>query len=81
MLFNKFGLKGTFSLGHLDPKHMLIRLEHEGGFNHLWMKDLIFIERFSLRIFMWTPDSSSDVVSSIVPVWMSLPNHHLFCFD
>src|SRR4051812_12240883 len=25
-IFNKLGLKGPFSLGHLDPKHMMIRL-------------------------------------------------------
>lgn len=41
--FTKLNFKGSFSLAHFDPKHMLIRLHHEGDFNRIWMKELWFI--------------------------------------
>lgn len=81
LFFNKIGLKGTFSFDHLDLKHMLIRLQHEGYFNQLWMKESIFIEGFPMKVFRWTVDFRSDVESLIIRIWMSLPNHPLFLFD
>lgn len=49
MAFNKLGLKGTFPQGHLDPKHILIGLQHEGDFNRLWMKETVFVESFLME--------------------------------
>src|SRR5204863_5843252 len=55
-VFSKLGLKGNYSLGHLDSKHLLIRLEHESDFNWIWLKEQIQISGFPVRVFKWTPD-------------------------
>lgn len=60
---------------------MLIRLEHEGDFNRLRIKDLNFIEIFLMRIFRWFLDFRADVESPIVPIWIGLPDLPLFLFD
>lgn len=38
LAFAKLGVKGNYSLGHLDHKHMLIRLQYEGDFNRIGLK-------------------------------------------
>lgn len=81
LFFNKLGLRGNFTLGHLDPKYMLIRLEDEGDFNHLCIKELLMLEGFPLRIFRWTADFRPEVESPIVLVFVSLPNLPIFLFD
>src|SRR5436190_15248498 len=45
-VFAKLDLKGNYFIGHLDPKHILIMLEHEGDFYRLWLKDLFFLDGF-----------------------------------
>lgn len=39
------------------------------------------IDGFPMRIFLWTPDFRPEVESSIVPVWVKLPNLPLFMFN
>lgn len=80
-VFNKLNLKGLFSLRHLDSKHVLIRLHYEGDFNRIWMKELSFIGTFHMCVFRWTPGFRPEVGSSIIPVWISLPNLPLFMFN
>lgn len=65
----------------LGPKHLFITLEHGGDFDCLWLKELLFIDDFPMRIFRWIPKFRSDVESSIVPVWIGLPNLPLFMFN
>lgn len=74
LLFSRLGLKGSFFLGHLDPKHMIIKLHEESDFNHLWLREVWFYDGFSMRTFRWTPDFRLDVESSIAPIWVSIPN-------
>src|SRR4051812_27952749 len=81
LIFNKLGLKGNFSLGHLDHKHMLINLENEGDFTRLWLRESWMIDGFPMRMFRWTPNFRPEVESSIVPVWIQLPNLPLFMFN
>src|SRR3954469_21867824 len=80
-IFAKLDLKGNFFLGHLDSKHILIKLEHEGDFNRLWLKDKIFIDGFPMRVFRWTPDFRSDVESPLAPVWVGFPNLPIYMFN
>lgn len=70
--FQTFGLKAAFSLGHLDVKHILIRVNHEADFQRLWIKDQSYLGRFPMRVFKWSPDFRPDFESSIVLVWFSL---------
>lgn len=60
---------------------MLICLNHEGDFNRLWFKEIWYVESFSMRIFRWSPDFRSDIESSVVPLWVSLPILPLFLFN
>lgn len=48
--FTKLDLKGNFIFGHLDPKHILIPLKHEGHFHHLCLKELLYLDGFPMRI-------------------------------
>lgn len=76
-VFSKLGLTGSFSLGHLDPKHMLIRLQDD--FNRIWLKDIWFIDGFSMQIFRWSLEFRSDVESFIAP--SGSPSQILHCFS
>lgn len=81
LVFTKLGLKGDFLLGHRDPKHMLIRLQHEVDFKRIWLRELWFIEGVPMRVFRWEPNFRPDVESAKAPVWISLPCLPLFLFD
>lgn len=80
-IFNKLGLKGSFTLGHLDPKHMLIRLNQEADFNRIRLRDIWYIDDFQIRIFRWSMDFHPDVESSITLVLIALLNLPIFLFD
>lgn len=77
IVFAKLELKREVSLGHLDSKHLVIRLHHEGEFNRIWMGEVWYIDSFPMRVFRWTP----EIESPIVPVWVSLPSLPLFMFN
>lgn len=70
LCFVKFNLKGEVQLGHLDNKHMLIRL-----------KEIWYVDSFSMRIFRQTSNFHTDIESSIVPIWVSFPHLLLFLFN
>src|SRR5436190_4128261 len=81
LIFSKLGLRGGFFLGHLDQKHMLIRLNDEEDFNRIWLRESLYLDGFPMRIFKWSPEFRLDCESSTVPVWISLPNLPLFLFN
>lgn len=58
LLFSKLGLKGDFSLGHLDTKHLLNRLQEEEDFKRIWLWEIWYFEGYPMQIFKWTPDSN-----------------------
>lgn len=80
-IFSKLGLRVDCSLGHLDPKCMLIRLQEEEDFNRIRLQEVWFLDGFHIRTFRWSPDFMLEIKSSIVPVWVSLPNLPLFLFN
>lgn len=81
LIFSKLGLLGGFALGHLDQKHMLIRLQKEEDFNRLWLRESWFLDGFPMRMFRWSPDFRLECESRIVPVWIALPNLPFFLFN
>lgn len=81
LIFAKLGLKGAFSLGHLDLKHKLISLQDESDFNRLLLRELQFMDGFPMWLFWWIPSFKPDVESPADPVWDSLPNLPLFLFN
>lgn len=54
-VFGKLGLKDVYFLGHLDPKHMLIRIQDKGDFNRLWLREVWFLDGFLMRTFNGAP--------------------------
>lgn len=81
VIFTKLDLKGNFTLGHLDSKHILIQLEYEGDFHRLWLKEKLFIDGFPMRIFRWTSDFRSGAESPIASIWLGFPNLPIFMFN
>lgn len=77
-IFAKLDLKGNDFPGHLDQKHVLIKLEHEGDFHSLCLKELMHIDGFSMRIFRWSLDFQSDFESLVVSIWIGFPNLPIF---
>lgn len=80
-LFAKLGLKGAFSLNHLDQKHMLIRLHDEVDFNRIWLRELWFFDGFPMRSFCWSPEFRHDIESSSTLVWISFPDLPIFLIN
>lgn len=78
--FASFGLSGPYKLGFINFKHIVIRLSNAEDFARLWMRRVLYIEGFSLRLFKWSPDFDSKAESSIVPVWIGLPELPLHLF-
>ena len=72
--FLTIGYKGTFTLGLLDPRHVLIRFEHEEDYHRCWLRRFWSFQGFGMRVLKWTPSFSVDSEPSIVPIWIRLPN-------
>ncbi|XP_027155307.1 uncharacterized protein LOC113755505 [Coffea eugenioides] len=71
--FMSVGFKGSFSLGLLDPRHVLIRFDLEDDFHRCWLRGFWTFQGFAMRVFKWSPTFSANIESSIVPVWIRLP--------
>ncbi|KAL0304186.1 UNVERIFIED_CONTAM: hypothetical protein Sradi_6286700 [Sesamum radiatum] len=71
--FSRLGLRGAFSIGVINVKHVLIKLQNEEDLSRVWLKQILFIEGFPMRLFKWTPDFNPKIESPIAPVWIRLP--------
>ena len=80
-VFASMRLKGDYSIGLLDQKHIQIRLHNEEDFTRIWLRSLWFIKSFPMRGFKWSPDFRSNVESQIVPLWISLPYLPVHFYD
>lgn len=76
LIFAKFNLKGSYQLGHLDQKHMLIRLSTEANFNRLWLKELCLP---NLPIFLFNKQSLYSITRMIgTPLTIDIATAELF---
>ncbi|KAL0341726.1 UNVERIFIED_CONTAM: hypothetical protein Scaly_1835200 [Sesamum calycinum] len=82
-LIAKSGIKGAFTVSLINNKHALISLSNESDYTRLWLRRIWTLNGFSMRVFKWSPTFTSDHESSIVPIWVSLPElpAHLFRKD
>lgn len=80
-IFTKLGLKGSFFLGHLNPKHMIICLQKEDDFNRIWLREVWFLDGFPMRTIRWSSEFCPDVESSITLVLISFPSLPIFLFN
>ncbi|KAL0367745.1 UNVERIFIED_CONTAM: hypothetical protein Sradi_3664600 [Sesamum radiatum] len=78
--FSKLGLRGAYSIGVINIKHVIIKLHNEDDMSRLWLKQILFIDGFPMRIFKWSPEFNPKIESSVVPVWIRFPElpFHLF---
>lgn len=77
-VFASMDLKAEASIGLIDNKHILIRLNLEEDFHRLCLKEIWFIPLFPMHIFKWSHDFHPTAESSVAPVWISfhlLPVH------
>ncbi|KAL0294381.1 UNVERIFIED_CONTAM: hypothetical protein Sangu_3220500 [Sesamum angustifolium] len=82
-LLVKSGLKGAFTVSLINTKHALISLTNESDYNRLWLRRIWILNGFPMRVFKWSPTFTPDHESSIVPIWVCLPElpAHLFRKD
>ncbi|KAL0447831.1 UNVERIFIED_CONTAM: hypothetical protein Slati_1911000 [Sesamum latifolium] len=76
--FAKLGLRGAYSVGVINIKHILIELSNEEDLARLWLKQILFVDGFPMRMFKWSPDFNPKVESSFPLVWIrfsELPVH------
>ncbi|KAL3510099.1 hypothetical protein ACH5RR_029500 [Cinchona calisaya] len=86
--FQTIGFKGSFALGLLDYKHVLIRFDLEEDYLRCWLKSNWFLNGFQIRVFKWHPLFRPDVESYVVP-WISFESflalffnkHSIFSFS
>ena len=74
------GFKGPFSLGLLDPHHILTRFDLEEDYHRCWLQKFWSFQRLGMRVFKMPSIFSEEFESSVVPTWIHLPNLpiHLF---
>lgn len=78
--FYKFNLSGEYFVGILNVRHILIKLSSEQDYLKIWGKGLIWMDKFPMRILKWTMDFNPAVESSIVSIWVKLPELPYYLF-
>ncbi|CAH9107142.1 unnamed protein product [Cuscuta europaea] len=76
--FEIIGFSGTFHLGLIDLKHIIIRFESDDDFFRCWNKQSWSIRGSIMCVTKWTPEFRLNVESPIVRVWIGfegLPLH------
>ncbi|KAL0462618.1 UNVERIFIED_CONTAM: hypothetical protein Slati_0149400 [Sesamum latifolium] len=77
----KLGLKGNMTVGRLNFKHVLIHLTNEEDFSRLWLRGEWMFDGFHMRVFKWSPNFDPQIESSIIPVWIMLPELSVHLFE
>ncbi|KAL0383837.1 UNVERIFIED_CONTAM: hypothetical protein Sradi_2778000 [Sesamum radiatum] len=72
-LLTELGLIGKFTVSMINSKHILINLTNESDFSRLWLRRIWYLKGFPMRVFKWSPTFTPTQESSIVPIWVSLP--------
>ncbi|CAI9105994.1 OLC1v1005042C1 [Oldenlandia corymbosa var. corymbosa] len=72
--FKKIGFNGAYTLGLMNPRHVLIRYGREDDYQRCWMRTFWNVTGFSMRILKWKPGFKFEEDPPIVPIWGSLCN-------
>ncbi|CAI9094473.1 OLC1v1030219C1 [Oldenlandia corymbosa var. corymbosa] len=70
--FKKFGFNGAYTLGLMNPRHILIQYECEDDYQYCWMQMFWNVAGFSMRILKWKPGFKFEEDLPIVPIWVSV---------
>ena len=78
--FTAVGFKGSFTLGLLDPRHVLVQFDLEKDYYRCWLRRFWSFQGYGMRVLKWTPSFSVASELPIIPIWIQLPNLpvHLF---
>ncbi|CAI9115249.1 OLC1v1016102C1 [Oldenlandia corymbosa var. corymbosa] len=67
--FKKIGFNGGYTLGLMNPRHILIRFDEEDDYQRCWIRMFWNIVGFSIHILKWTPGFCFEEDPPVVPIW------------
>ncbi|CAI9103059.1 OLC1v1001487C1 [Oldenlandia corymbosa var. corymbosa] len=70
--FKKIRFNGGYTLGLMNPRHVLIRFDQEDDYQRCWIRTLWNIGGFSMRILKWKLGFCFEEDPPVVPIWVSL---------
>ncbi|CAI9112486.1 OLC1v1012943C1 [Oldenlandia corymbosa var. corymbosa] len=70
--FKKIGFQGGYTLGRMNPRHVLIRFDQEEDYQRCWIRIFWNIGGYSMRILKWKPGFKFQEYPSVMPIWVSL---------
>lgn len=79
--FDALDFRGTFQLGLMDNRHLLIQFQLQEDFVRMYSRLVWYIKGIPLWIFKWTSQFHVDRQSSLTPVWISLPRLLVHFFE
>lgn len=79
--FVALDLKGEFSIGLLDNRHVLIQIQSEEDYLRIYSRMVWYIGAITMRIFRWSPFFRVDKETSVVPVWITFPRLPVMFFE
>ena len=79
--FHSLALIKEASVGLLDSKHILIRLDTKVDFHRIWSRGIWYVFGLPMLVFRWSPDFHVDREPSIAPVWFQLPKLPIHYFN
>ncbi|KAG5605830.1 hypothetical protein H5410_027322 [Solanum commersonii] len=68
-------------IAHYNARHVYIDLDNELDYNTVWTKQRMSIAGQLMRIQAWTPSFKPEVETTIVPVWVTLPDLPWPCYN
>ncbi|KAL0283695.1 UNVERIFIED_CONTAM: hypothetical protein Sangu_2873500 [Sesamum angustifolium] len=63
----RLGLKGAFSVGVINFRHVLINCSNDEDYARLWMRQIWTFEGMPMRVLKWSPEFSITEESPIAP--------------
>ena len=74
-------LKGTFQIGILDSRHVVINFCTETDYIRIFSRPIWYVGKAAMRILKWSTNFHVDRESSVVPIWVELEKLPIFLFN
>ncbi|KAI5649549.1 hypothetical protein M9H77_35554 [Catharanthus roseus] len=69
--FYILGFKGSFTIGWLDSRHVLIHFDLEEDYMRLWLKGSWSLQEYPMRVFKWSGNFQLSIEPSVILAWIS----------
>lgn len=73
-------LVGGVKIAHFNSRHIYIDLDNETNYITMWTKQRMYIDGQLMRLQFWTPTFKPDEETSIVSIWVTLPELPWHCY-